>query len=140
MNSKLCTYINTFTNIFALIPIWKYIVKRDYVGAVLCSCSLVASIGMHISETKHKLPGVHFKKYSNLLLNIDRFFAYLLFEYAVYKFFTKPVIPSLLEPVAMLGTAVVSVVIGERTEDLTLYTVMHTIWHALSYGTLAYTI
>lgn len=140
MNSKLCTYINTFTNIVALVPIGKYILTQDYVGAFLCSCSFLASIGMHISETKHKLPGVHFKEYSDLLLNIDRFFAHVLIGYACYKFFTKPVIPSLLEPIAMLSAAVVAVIIGERTEDLTLYTVMHTIWHILSYGTLAYTI
>src|ERR1700679_122181 len=140
MNSKLCTYINTFTNIVALVPIGKYILNQDYVGAFLCSCSFWASIGMHISETKHGLLGVHFKKHSKLLLNIDRFFAFLLFGYAVYKLFTKPVIPSLLEPITMFGAAAVAGVIGENTEDLTLYTVMHTIWHILIYGTLAYTI
>jgi hypothetical protein len=136
MDSYTCTYINTFTNVIALVPLWKYITKKDYIGSLICCSSFVASCLMHMSETKHNLPGIHFKEYSNILLNIDRFFAFFLSGYAGSNFLKNPT----LFPVITFGIGIIASIIGETTNNLTKYTIFHTIWHLFSYGTLAYTI
>ena len=136
MDPVTCTYINTFTNIVALAPIYRYISTKDYLGAAICTSSFAASCLMHISETKHNLPGVCFKDQSNLLLNVDRFFAVMLAVYGSLTFFKKPSI----NPVITFGIGTIASIIGEKTNNLTAYTVLHTIWHILSYGTLAYII
>lgn len=142
MNPITCTYINTFTNVVAIIPVQRYISKKDYLGATLCSCSFVSSVLMHISEKKHGLPGVFFKEYSNVFLNVDRFFAVLLAFYGAYNFLQKTNKEKKLsiKPIIAFGIGSIASFIGEKTTNLILYTILHTVWHTLSYGTLAYTI
>lgn len=151
MDPVICTYINTATNVIAFLPIYFYADIGDIIGALLCTFSLIASVLMHISETKHNLPGVLFKEYSNILLNIDRLFALILFCYGIITFINNPdviyhyymgkdFIELLIFPIVIFSTGAIASYIGENTDDLKLYTLLHTIWHICAYGTLAYVI
>lgn len=63
MNGKLVNLIVTISNIFGLIPLCESI-NEKYFEVTLITQVTVASILMHISETKHNLPGVYFVSYS----------------------------------------------------------------------------
>lgn len=144
MDPVTCTYVNTATLVVAFIPIWRYIVKQDSLGILLCCCSFVAAVLMHISDTKHGLPGVHFKKYSRRLLSIDRFVTCVLAGYGVFNYvlnyLVDPDMTSLMVSVTTFGIGFIALEFSDRTNNLTLFTILRTIWHVCAYGTLAYII
>jgi len=144
MDPVTCTYINTFTLIVALVPIWRYIIIHDILGTLLCCCSFVAAVLMHLSDTKHGLPGVHFKKYSRYLLSIDRFVTCVLAGYGivnyVMNYIVDPDITSLIVSVTTFGIGLVALELSDRTDNLILFTILRTVWHVCAYGTLAYII
>lgn len=80
----------TISNIFGIIPLYTLFNLQRYYGFTLVLLAVIASCFMHISETKHHLPGLLFKTHSNLLLNVDRFFAVITATYGIYLFWTNP--------------------------------------------------
>ncbi len=126
--------IVTVSNIFGLFPIQSLVKSGRFYGAILVTGAVIASIMMHATETKHKLPGLFLAEYSNMFLNIDRVLAYLTGLYGMFLFFTNPNknVWQIVAPVV----GATSCFIGERTENLLLYTLCHVVWHALAYGSL----
>jgi hypothetical protein len=63
--------INTATNLFGLIPLLDPSLKFRQKCLILSA--VIASILMHLSETKHGLKGIYpFSIYSTFFLNLDR--------------------------------------------------------------------
>jgi len=124
----------TASNILGLSPIRSLISTNRFYGAGLVTSAVVASVMMHATETKHKLPGLFLAKYSKIFLNIDRAIAYMTGLYGIYLFYTNPVktIWQVITPVV----GAISAFIGERTENLPLYTLAHITWHGLAYESL----
>ena len=122
----------TVSNVFGLLPITSYFMSGRYYGATLVSLAVISSVFMHISETKHKLPGLYFVEYSNTLLNIDRVFTLLVGPYGFYLFSKKIKIFTLV--VAVIGF--IASYTGEQTNNLRLYMICHVIWHFCGYLSL----
>lgn len=131
---KLTLALITSSNIFGILPIILLIKRQRYSGACIVTCAVISSFFMHATETKHKLPGLFLAKYSNIFLNMDRFFALMTGSYGLYLFWENPMknIYQIILP--MIGA--ISLGIGESTNNLTIYTITHTIWHILAYGSL----
>lgn len=93
--------------------------------------SVVTSILMHLSETKHGLPGIFpFNKMSKLFLWLDRIAAYLAL------FFSLTYMMKLnIEIVCVLLLALLSIVTSECiiSDQWGLYFIAHSIWHILIY-------
>lgn len=125
---SLVLIVNTFTNIFALAPVFELYKKGYYGGSILLFSSFIASCLMHITETKHGLRPHYLKEYTNLFLNIDRVIALLVFFHFTRLALQQPInvlIPILVRFV--IGGA--SSIIGEVTTDLYWYLALHTVWH-----------
>ena len=127
--------IVTASNVFSLIPIFSFLRTGRYGGALITGCASIASIFMHISETKHELPGLWLAKYSNYFLNIDRFFAGIAGMYGLFLFYTNSNKTTSQVALPLVGS--LTLFIGEHTTDLPLYTITHTIWHFIAYYSLA---
>lgn len=121
--------INTVTNAFFLNPLFAAYARERWLTCALIASSFFASCAMHISETKHHLnPHRTLLPYSTLFLNIDRFLGFLMFlnglslAYQIMSF--KLICPGLL---FLVGVG--SCLVGELTQNWTVYTIAHTIWH-----------
>src|SRR4051812_24815454 len=81
----------TLTNLFALGPIMKFHKLGNKFGVLLSSLSFFASCLMHITDTNHNLKGLFpsLKPYSQMFLNMDRFFSYSLGLYGSYLFYKQ---------------------------------------------------
>mgnify|MGYP006898474687 CR=1 FL=1 len=121
----------TASNIFSIIPIRELYCQKRYYGMCLTTCASIASVFMHMTETKHNLKGLCLAKYSKIFLNIDRFLAYLTGFYGLYLFYNNPTKTVSQVIVPLIGGCCAA--IGERTENLPLYTTLHTTWHFCAY-------
>jgi hypothetical protein len=128
LTGSLVLFTNTFTNIFALVPVFKLYKKKHYGGSILLLCSFTASCLMHITETKHGLRPRYLKEYSNLFLNIDRVFGVLVFLYFTRLALQQP-INTLIPILVRFVIGAISSFIGEVTTDLYWYLALHTVWH-----------
>lgn len=122
------------SNIFGFIPIYSLFNSRRYYGSLLVSAAVSASISMHLTETKHNLPGLHLSKYSNQFLWLDRVIAWMTGLYGLYLFYTNP--HKTIYQVILPIMGAISSLIGENTMNLALYITTHTIWHGLAYLSL----
>lgn len=127
--------VNTLTNVFAFYPINVALRKSNYIAAGLTCSSMLASILMHATETKHELIPPIGGQYSKYFLNIDRLMALILVSYAVYHASKIPP-PLLILPGLKLITGAICLRLGEITPNLHLYTLLHTIWHYCAYTSL----
>lgn len=125
----------TSSNVFGVLPVYSLIKTQRYYGALLTSSAVIASIFMHATETKHNLPGLLLKEYSNLFLNIDRVIAYATGLYGLYLFWTNPIKKTQQIITPFIGA--VSCAIGESTNNLPMYTFFHIIWHVLAYYSIS---
>ena len=125
----------TASNIFGIIPISSLISTKRYYGACLVTSAVLASIFMHATETKHKLPGLFLAQYSKTFLNIDRVIAYITGFYGLYLFYTNPNKTITQAVLSIIGG--IASIIGECTENLPLYCACHILWHCSAYGSLA---
>lgn len=124
------------TNIFALDAIRQLYLHGRYYGVGLVSCAAISSVLMHITETKHGLTELCFPGYSQLFLNIDRFFGVLSALYGVYLFYCNPNKKKIQVVLPIIGG--ICSVIGELTNNLVFYTCLHSIWHPCAYYGLKY--
>lgn len=87
--------------------------------------AMIASFLMHISETKHNLPGVWLVQYSNQLLWIDRLTAVSTGLY---------ILPYLTKSTFITGVIGLTCnVISEHVSGY-LFVLFHVIWHILAFG------
>ena len=128
LTNSLVLITNTFTNIFALVPVFELYKKRYYGGSALLLCSFTASCLMHITETKHGLRPHYLKEYSNLFSNIDRALSYIVFLYFARLGVQQP-IETLIPIIIRFVIGGVFLRIGEPTTDLYWYLGLHTVWH-----------
>lgn len=111
---------------------------------------LCASIIYHLSETKHNLPGIFpLNKHSNILLNIDRFFAIISFIIALCNIIKlSPLNKKKYLIFGIIGLLCLS--ISERDiiyKNLNIYSnftvniyeflFFHSIWHFIAFTLLA---
>lgn len=134
--NNVCLIINTITNVFALPPILNSFIKGYRIGGTITLCSFIASLLMHISETKHHLQPFVLSEYSDILLNIDRFFMLLTFLYGWGLTSNLRNHPQFWLFLFKGYIGLVSFKVGELTDNLLLYTVSHTFWHYCIYDTL----
>lgn len=88
---------------------------------------------MHLSETKHNLPGIYpFNKYSLFFLNLDRLTAYSAMFWIIYLVVSNKIYSTALIIESVL--ALVSLYLSENYPlNKTQFTVMHSIWHLLAF-------
>lgn len=101
---------------------------RDY---WLVLAMIMASTLMHISETKHRLPGIYpFNLYAWHFLQLDQWLSYFMMVYgAIYFLFSSMETPWML---ILLG--VLSLNIAERVDyGEVFFMVFHVVWHYIAY-------
>ena len=99
-------------------------------ASMLITTLAVSSFLMHMSETKHSIdPGFHWRSWSRTFLNFDRLVVLTSLCYFTYLCWDKVWSITALD---MWGTGLVGIIcnlIGERTESLGLYGLLHLAWH-----------
>jgi len=128
--------INATTNLVALYPCYCFFKQGYYFGSCLTGCAMVASVFMHLSERKHNLVGLNIftPRISNLLLYVDIFTSILLMSYGCYVSWKNDTIYEVLSYGIPFWT---TLLLGELTNNLILYTGLHTIWHIGAFYTLS---
>lgn len=106
-------------------------IENIYIKAYLLFIIFCSSL-MHLSETKHNLPGIYpFNKYSQFFLNLDRIVAISAIYYCMYKYI------SIFKCNDILINAIVgisSLYISEnRVKNQLLFAFFHSIWHIQAY-------
>jgi hypothetical protein len=130
-------YIVCLSNLYALLPIVHSINNGTNIGTLLTINAMIASMLMHISETKHGLVGVApFNRLSTLFLNYDRVSANLLFVYIVYITVNNGNIVSLLttiSPYSYLGVTCLFLSEKVLTHNVYFFAVTHVLWHIFAF-------
>ena len=103
--------------------------------------SNVASIFMHLSETKHGLipDTLWLQTHSSTLLNLDRIAAHITALYFLrWWWLTLSVSCRIqtMDPIAIICFGGLCLWIGERTMDQLLYFVLHLIWHVCAFASI----
>lgn len=100
-----------------------------------------ASTLMHLSETKHGLPGIYpFNQYSQLFLDIDRVVAIASFIYFLQIFICKYSEGSINNgDILLISTGFLCLTISElNITPQILFIILHTIWHFIAYSFMYY--
>ncbi len=105
------------------IPGWIYWMQLSGRDAWILGTSLLASSAMHLSETKHQLPGMIGSSWSNELLCLDRMTAVLLALYIAAH--VSAWTPSQITMGMFLSLCAM---LGEWTDGIG-YAILHGIWH-----------
>lgn len=132
-------WIVAASNIFGFIAgfgIFRGAYPRAYLHAFLVIIASVLSTLMHLSETKHSLPGIAgFREYTNLFLNMDRLFSYGLGGYVAWYVITEW--KWKLMTFGMSG--ILACAIGEIVVvPVNTFAILHVYWHFVAY-TVMYT-
>jgi len=138
MDLKWVNIIVTSSNICGMIPLMISFQKGNMFEVVLIGVTILASVLMHLSETKHKLPGLYFQTYCNEFLWFDRIMAVLSSLYIFYN---------LVNFHASLLTSwfVTKVIIGLSFNFLServftgpiIFMILHSGWHCLAFSIFA---
>lgn len=133
--------IQVMSHLFSVPGIVKATSEHRLLDTVMMIVVVFNSILMHLSETKHSLtPDTEWlRSYSRTFLNMDRISAYL---GSLYFAYTK-----VLPHIELHGLdikirhsciwsiiAVLNLAIGERSTNLAVYVVTHTLWHAIVFS------
>ena len=134
LTTVLANYIVACSNLIA-IPLAEYLKPGQ---RIIIYLPMFASYIYHLSETKHGLPGISpLNQYTNVLLNIDRFFAIKSVLYVMRTIYYKPrIIDKAFVLAGLLGT--ISLMYSERDVYTTMevgneFIVYHCIWHVCAY-------
>lgn len=108
----------------------------DRTEILLVTSVIIASILMHLSETKHKLPGIEpYNKYSWHFLQMDRLMAVVASAYCWNLFLNWNV----AVPWHLLLIGLVFMALSELVEiDYMWFALNHCLWHFFAYTTLFY--
>ena len=131
-------YINVYmamTNGLGIPTLHKIYHSRDRhkkQTQILVAATMLSSFFMHLSETKHHLPGIApFHVYSWYFLQWDRIMASIMVAVGVYKVEKKPISKPLL---GISAIGLVCMFLAENIEGGYLwFTIFHSIWHAVAY-------
>lgn len=128
----------TLSNLYSLRAIYAGFKQKKYLAVTVLSCTTLASIIYHLSETKHGINSAWLKDYSALTLNIDRFFALcstgLLLRQYKNKMKTKNVIfYGSLGLLAMMLSECQHVISLPLPLEKNLYLITHPIWHICAF-------
>lgn len=124
------------SNVFGLLPIVAGF-ERDQWHGLLMTAVVVASVLMHLSETKHGLPGLVWARHSWLFLQIDRATALLAGGYGLWLFLKRP--SHGVAVAAAVGLAFMA--LSEHgTTSQGWFALWHSLWHTIAYGLLWYLI
>ena len=112
-------------------PAWCAWKTGNTGSAYLIMLTACASFAMHLSETKHGMhPGGWLELLSPVLLNIDRAAALATAAWFGVLWWVVGM-PSL--PAAVLSVGAVCSYLGEQTQSLPHYCVLHLLWHGAAY-------
>jgi len=118
------------TNIFGIIPL---VTTTDFYDKCLVSSVVVASVAMHLSETKHYLkPHPYLASKADWFLNMDRgaaLVSMLLLFPRWWKYGTWA-------QAMFFATGLTASGLGELSTHVPTYCALHTWWHFVSYMTL----
>lgn len=132
LTTMLLHKVLAFTNILGLYPVSKVLMKRDatlFETAIVVT-TVLASVLMHLSETKHRLdPGPLLRPYSRLLLNVDRWAAIIASGYYLVIWLDRGTYDVLF--VFLFGS--LCSFMGEQTNNKWAYGILHSIWHLAAY-------
>jgi len=137
MDLKWVNIVVTLSNLFGMIPLMISFQKGNMFEVILIGMTVFASIVMHMSEMKHKLPGLYFQRYCNEFLWFDRIMAV---SSSLYIFYNLVSFHTLLT-----GRLVTKIIIGLLFNFLServftgpiIFMVLHSVWHCLAYSILA---
>lgn len=126
--SRITNFLVAFSNIFGLITLYDSYPSGNIFGTILLLLAVISSILMHISETKHNLPGIMFVKYSSQLLWIERIVSCISAVYIAFVIFNKSLFTyDLLFDILMgLSLNFVSENVVNKQIDFILF---HSLWH-----------
>jgi len=122
------------SNLIALFPLYRCWSRfgLNSTPTIIVLNTILASILMHLSETKHGLiPRAELVSLSQLLLNIDRGMALTATGWFGWYWWEqrRDSTPIILLLIGLVGSA-----IGERTQNLFLYGLVHgVVWHGCAY-------
>jgi hypothetical protein len=111
-------------------------------NSVLMYFPIFASFLYHLAEIKHTLPGIYpLNKYSNFLLNIDRFFAIIGFLMVLNKIDLKLGIFGILCLMISERDVIYTNLTGNYLDTFKVtyfdFLIFHCIWHIVAYYILA---
>lgn len=144
-------FANVIVSLSNIIGFYCIIIyKLNGLKKLLVVMPVFASIIYHLSETKHNLPGIYpLNKYSNILLNIDRFFAVISFIVTLYNIIKLPLYKQ-IKYLTIGIMALLCLIISERDviyKNLNIYSdftinqyefiLFHSIWHFMAFTLLA---
>lgn len=100
----------------------------DNITLAMVLSVLLASVLMHLSETKHNMnPGRTWARFSTAFLNLDRFVSIMASIYFARMWWMTPMMT--FAPPFLVGFGAIMLAIGERTTDVSKYIITHTWWH-----------
>jgi|SRR6478609_630849 len=118
------------TNIYGILP---FIFANGIFEKSLVVATVVSSVAMHLSETKHTLmPSPVLDSWSNIFLNMDRGCAILSMIYLFPRWCKH----GDFQQVFILSAGLLASGLGEMTGNVILYSILHTIWHMAAYLTM----
>lgn len=134
----------SLSNLAAFLPLSCPVVPFDLstnFGVVYHSAAVLSML-MHMSETKHSLPGLPwFRKHSRLFLWLDRMAAHAAFAivlYTVWKrslYFNTNALKYI--GIGLFGLILVGISESKLTHKRTwLFVVTHSMWHVLAFETM----
>ena len=133
---SLVNKVVALSNIYGLVPIYKFAMVGRYVEALATCVMVAASFMMHISETKHHLPGVYLTQYSDHLLWFDRMVANAFSVYIMHRVYQDPSIVSigfLLNCIAGLSLIIISEMLFTTESTQVFFMISHSLWHYIAY-------
>ena len=116
------------SNLYGLKPMYKSLVFGRYWEALFISTAMLASTLMHISETKHDLPGMFLVEYSYQLLWFDRIVAYSSALYLLNRFHL--ISNCLLFKILI---ALFINLVSEMSKNQITFMIYHLVWHLMAY-------
>jgi len=158
----LIQYIITFTNIFALFPLYAFCITGNYYGAILMACMLKFSLMKHLTEMKNGLPGIGYtmpptvtgcslrddfekialerfaKENAKYWLILYQIVATITFIFSFNLFYDKP--NKMLFDIVFPVIGFVFLIAGELTNKLVTYAICRCIWHFIAYMSIYYLI
>lgn len=126
-------WILATSHVVAVPALVKTLSRQRYLHAVVVSAVILASICMHLSETKHGLVPSHlWRPWSRIALNLDRLCAS---SSAIYFMWLRwPMqVPRDTELFAVALLGMMCSYLGEQTHDVPTYVVYHLIWHGCAF-------
>jgi len=127
----------TATNLYSLRAIISAHNNTYYLECGSLTCAGLASIIYHLSETKHGMNSVCLKKYSNITLKFDRFFA--VFSMCIFLWKYKQRINKQIIYIGSVGLIALGLSESQHIISLPLrvekilYLITHPIWHICAF-------